>query len=160
MAKNNKKKADAPVRVRTKKKNVLMRSTRDARPFTSVGEFKLYELTQEQKIAQGYQPPLIETPNFEKSEKEKDQLKRVKSKLSYHVPGPGVPPSPYEYTTHRATVYLKQKKGRNDSTFANVRSAEIKPSDLAMYLNSLRNRDVHIVRYDFMGETTVYGKEG
>lgn len=166
MAKQNVKKvAEAPVKVK-KTSSVKVRTLRDARPFLSAYQdiAPLNKLTEAELIAEGYRAPLVKKiTEFQKTDAEKEALKAAKFKVKYHTPW--APGAKYEPIGHRIVVKLKQKanfKGetvnKNNPTFHNTKSAEIKPADLHMYLSSLNTKTAEVVSYTYQGRTVSYGQ--
>lgn len=158
MAKNKK---VAEVSVKTKKTSVRVRSIRDARPFLTINPDnvkKLNELTEGELIAEGYRFPMVNTPNFKKTEEERKELKAIKSKA---VRTPSVPPLNQNATPKQCVVELKSVErfnGKNPSTFHNIKTALLKPFEIVGFLDSLTTKKATVLRYTYDGKVVNFEK--
>ena len=162
MAKQNKKVAEPVVKVK-KASSVRVRSLQDARPFLTAdieNTKKLNELTEEELVAQGYRYPLVNRPNFAKTEAEREELKAVKRKISHRQPS--IPPFDYRATPKRCVVQLESNEkfnGKNPQGFHNIKSAELRPFEIPGFINSLNTKKATVIKYTYDGKTVEIGKE-
>lgn len=161
MAKQNKKVAE--VSVKTKKSSVRVRSIHDAKPFLTYKPDevkKLYELTEEELIAEGYRFQLVKRPDFSKTKQERKELEEKKFKVSYRTPS--VPPLNVRATPKRCVVELQSVErfnGKNPSDFHNIKSAILRPFEIVGFIDSLNTKKATVIRYTYDGKTVEIEKE-
>ena len=162
MAKQNKKVAEPAAKGR-KTSSVKVRTLQDAKPFLTYdieNTKKLNELTEEEMVAQGYRYPLLNRPNFAKTEAERAELKAVKRKIGHRQPS--APPFNYRATPKRCVVQLESNEkfnGKNPQGFHNIKTADLRPFEIPGFIDSLNTKKATVIKYTYDGKTVEVGKE-
>lgn len=140
----NKTKSTAVAQPKVKKKSAArVLSARDARPFLSdpkKGISTYDELSEEQRIAEGYTPPFVQPLDFKKkrTEKERELLAKLKGRcVNANSRGASIPKPKTHGFKQRFTVHRMIKGGKTPANFTNTCSAVIYRDEISSFLHSI-----------------------